>query len=90
LSSKEIVSREDIFETLKTGKVDYVRVEFVDLLGNTRGKSLRRAEFEEVLNGKGVEFAEGLVVLDYADVPLFSSYYAVMLVNAGNLNVQQL
>jgi glutamine synthetase len=80
LSSKEIVSQEDIFETLKTGKVDYVRVEFVDLLGNTRGKSLRRAEFEEVLNGKGVEFAEGLVVLDYAEVPLFSSYYDVIAV----------
>jgi glutamine synthetase len=70
--------REEIFETLKSGKVDYVRVEFVDLLGNTRGKSLRRAEFEEVLSGKGVEFAEGLVVLDYTDTPLFSSYYDVI------------
>ena len=74
------MSREEVLETLKGGKVDYVRVEFVDVLGNTRGKSLRRFEFEEVLSGKGVDFAESLIVLDYSDQPLFANYYDVIAV----------
>ncbi len=72
--------REEVLETLKSGKVDYVRVEFVDILGNTRGKSLRRYEFEDVLNGRGVDFAESLIVLDYSDQPLFANYYDVIAV----------
>lgn len=66
--------RDEVLEILKSGKVDYVRVVFVDILGNVRGRSLRRAEFEKVLEGKGVEYSESLLFLDYRDTPIKHIY----------------
>ncbi len=69
------MSRGDILDQLKSGNIDYVRVEFVDVLGNTRARSLRRAEFEEISEGlKGVLFPESLLLLDYQDRPSRSKY----------------
>ncbi|MUN29168.1 glutamine synthetase family protein [Sulfuracidifex metallicus] len=69
------MSRSDILDQLKSGNIDYVRVEFIDILGNTRARSLRRAEFEEISNGlKGVLFPESLLILDYQDRPIKSKY----------------
>ncbi|AKV73718.1 MULTISPECIES: glutamine synthetase family protein [Metallosphaera] len=69
------MSRTDLIETLKSGRVDYVRVEFIDILGHVRGRSLRRAEFERVMaQDLGVPYAESLVMLDFQDRPLKSRY----------------
>ncbi|WP_432518003.1 glutamine synthetase family protein [Saccharolobus islandicus] len=69
------MSKENIFDALKSGKIDYVRVEFVDILGNTKGRSLRRAEFENVINNnKGVDYPESLALMDYKDRPIKSKY----------------
>ncbi|MBW9141668.1 MAG: glutamine synthetase, partial [Candidatus Aramenus sp.] len=76
------MSREDVIETLKSGRIDYVRVEFIDLLGNVRGRSLRRAEFENLMlkESGGVPYAESLVLLDYKDTPIKSRYEDVIAV----------
>ncbi|WP_147127837.1 glutamine synthetase family protein [Sulfolobus acidocaldarius] len=66
--------KDEILELLKSGRIDYVRVVFVDILGNVRGRSLRRAEFEKVLNERGVEYSESLILLDYRDEPIRSTY----------------
>jgi glutamine synthetase len=66
--------RDEVYEVLKSGKVDYVRVVFTDVLGNVRGRSLRRAEFEKVIEGKGVEYSESLLILDYKDTPIRNKY----------------
>ncbi|WP_338603446.1 glutamine synthetase family protein [Sulfolobus tengchongensis] len=69
------MSKENIFDALKSGKVDYVRVEFIDILGNTKGRSLRRAEFENIINNnKGVDYPESLSLMDYKDRPIKSKY----------------
>ena len=69
------LSREEVLDILKSGRVDYVRVVFVDVLGNTRGRSLRRIEFEKILEkGKGVEYSEALLLLDFRDSPIKSRY----------------
>ncbi|BBG25222.1 Glutamine synthetase [Sulfuracidifex tepidarius] len=69
------LSRGDVLDQLKSGNIDYIRVEFIDVLGNTRARSLRRAEFEEISNGlKGVLFPESLLLLDYQDRPIRSKY----------------
>ncbi len=69
------MSRDDVIETLKSGRIDYVRVEFIDILGNVRGRSLRRAEFENlILKESGVPYPESLVLLDYKDIPLKTRY----------------
>jgi glutamine synthetase len=69
------LSKDDVLEALKSGRIDYVRVEFIDLLGNVRGRSLRRAEFEKVMGqDMGVPYAESLVLLDYLDRPIKSKY----------------
>ena len=65
--------RDEILDILKSGKVDYVRVVFVDILGNTRGRSLRRLEFEKALD-KGVEYSESLLLLDFQDSPIKPKY----------------
>ncbi|AWR96607.2 glutamine synthetase [Acidianus sulfidivorans JP7] len=73
------MSRDEVLETLKSGRIDYVRVEFIDLLGNVRGRSLRRPEFEDVLiNGKGIPYSESLVLLDYQDNPIKEKYEDVI------------
>ncbi|MEM4745967.1 MAG: glutamine synthetase, partial [Metallosphaera sp.] len=65
------MSKTDLIETLKSGRVDYVRVEFIDVLGHVRGRSLRRAEFERIMTQDlGVPYAESLVLLDFQDRPL--------------------
>jgi glutamine synthetase len=76
------LSREDVIEALKSGRIDYVRVEFIDLLGNVRGRSLRRAEFEILMlkESGGVPYAESLVLLDYKDTPVKSRYEDVIAV----------
>ena len=67
--------KDEVLDVLKSGKVDYVRVVFVDVLGNTRGRSLRRIEFEKALeNGKGIEYSESLLLLDFRDLPIRSKY----------------
>ncbi|TRM96385.1 glutamine synthetase [Sulfolobus sp. B1] len=67
--------KENVLDVLKSGKIDYVRVEIVDLLGNTRGRSLRRAEFEDMINSnRGVNYPESLVLMDYMDRPIKSKY----------------
>jgi glutamine synthetase len=63
------LTRDELLEILKTGKVDYIRVEFVDVLGHVRGRSLRRIEFEENID-VGFSFPESLAILDYTDRPL--------------------
>ncbi|QKR00561.1 glutamine synthetase [Metallosphaera tengchongensis] len=69
------MSKPELMDALKSGRVDYVRVEFIDVLGHVRGRSLRRAEFEKVINGNvGVPYAESLLVLDYRDKPLKTEY----------------
>ena len=68
------MNRDEVLELLKSGNVDYVRVVFADILGNVRGRSLRRAEFEKVLEGKGVEYSESLLFLDYKDTPIKHVY----------------
>ncbi|MDT7860710.1 MAG: glutamine synthetase family protein [Saccharolobus sp.] len=73
------MSKEDVFDILKSGKIDYVRVEFVDLLGNTKGRSLRRAEFESIISdNKGVDYPESLVLMDYKDRPIKTKYEDVI------------
>ncbi|WP_369609218.1 glutamine synthetase family protein [Sulfurisphaera javensis] len=65
--------RDEVLEILKSGRVDYVRVVFTDILGNSRGRSLRRIEFEKALD-KGVEYSESLLYLDYKDIPIKPRY----------------
>ncbi|MBB5252839.1 glutamine synthetase [Sulfurisphaera ohwakuensis] len=65
--------RDEVLEVLKSGRVDYVRVVFADILGNSRGRSLRRIEFEKSLN-KGIEYSEALLYLDYKDTPIKQRY----------------
>jgi len=65
--------RDEILDVLKSGRVDYVRVVFVDVLGNGRGRSLRRIEFEKALD-KGVEYSESLLLLDFQDLPIKPRY----------------
>ncbi|QIW25309.1 glutamine synthetase [Sulfolobus sp. S-194] len=65
--------RDEVLEVLKSGRVDYVRVVFADVLGNSRGRSLRRIEFEKSLN-KGIEYSEALLYLDYKDTPIKQRY----------------
>lgn len=65
--------RDEVLEVLKSGRVDYVRVVFADVLGNSRGRSLRRVEFEKALD-KGVEYSESLLFLDFNDTPIRSKY----------------
>jgi len=65
--------RDEILDILKSGRVDYVRVVFVDILGNGRGRSLRRIEFEKALD-KGVEYSESLLLLDFQDLPIKPRY----------------
>jgi glutamine synthetase len=72
------VSKEELLEILKTGKADYVRVEFVDVLGNVRGRSLRRLEFEKVLQERGVVFSESLLLLDYSERPIRKEYHDII------------
>lgn len=73
------MSKENVFDILKSGKIDYVRVEFVDLLGNTKGRSLRRAEFESIISdNKGVDYPESLVLMDYKDRPIKTKYEDVI------------
>ncbi|BCU68179.1 glutamine synthetase [Sulfolobales archaeon HS-7] len=66
------MSKEEMLEILKTAKVDYVRLELVDLLGNVRGKSLRRVDFEENLD-VGFVFPDDVLTRDYADRPIKES-----------------
>jgi len=67
--------KDEVLDVLKSGKVDYVRVVFADVLGNTRGRSLRRIEFEKALeSGKGIEYSESLLFLDFKDSPIRSKY----------------
>lgn len=69
------MSREELLEILKSGRIDYVRVEFIDILGNVRGRSFRRPEFENVImSGSGIPYSESLVMLDYSDTPIRSKY----------------
>jgi len=68
------LNKEEILETLKTGRVDYVRVEFVDILGNVRGKSLRRVEFQEAIED-GIPFSSSILSYDYKDRPLEESEF---------------
>jgi glutamine synthetase len=71
--------KDELLEILKSGRVDYVRVEFIDLLGNVRGRSLRRAEFENlILKDSGLPYPESLLMLDYADSPIKSRYGDVL------------
>lgn len=73
------MSRDEVLEILKSGRIDYVRVEFIDLLGNVRGRSFRRPEFENViLSGNGISYSESLVFLDYNDIPIKSKYEDVI------------
>jgi len=72
------VSKEELLEILKTGRADYVRVEFIDILGNVRGRSLRRVEFERVLQERGVVFSESLLILDYKEQPIENVYYDII------------
>lgn len=65
--------KDEILDILKSGRIDYVRVVFVDVLGNVRGRSLRRIEFEKALD-KGVEYSESLLLLDYKDSPIIPKY----------------
>jgi len=55
-------------ELLKTGKIDYVRVFMVDTLGNVRGRSLRRMEFERAID-MGVNYPESILYSDLWDRP---------------------
>ncbi|MEM0015769.1 MAG: glutamine synthetase family protein [Saccharolobus sp.] len=69
------MSRDNVLDVLKSGKVDYMRVEFVDILGNIKGRSLRRAEFENIIsNNRGVDYPESLTLMDYKDRPIKSKY----------------
>lgn len=68
-------SKEEVLETLKGGKVDYVRVEFVDLNGNMRGRSLRRAEFEKTIEEeRGVIFSQALLLMDFEENTIAESF----------------
>ncbi|MEM0174175.1 MAG: glutamine synthetase, partial [Sulfolobaceae archaeon] len=72
------MSKEELLEILKTGRADYVRVEFIDILGNVRGRSLRRLEFERILEERGVVFSESLLILDYKERPIEKEYYDII------------
>ena len=73
------MSRENVLDALKSGKIDYMRVEFVDILGNIKGRSLRRAEFENIIsNNRGVDYPESLTLMDYKDRPIKSKYEDVI------------
>ncbi|BBD72777.1 glutamine synthetase [Sulfodiicoccus acidiphilus] len=63
------MSSEQIMELLKTGKIDYVRVLVVDVLGNVRSRSLRRMEFEKAVD-MGVNYPESILYLDIWDRPI--------------------
>lgn len=73
------MSRDELLEILKSGRIDYVRVEFIDILGNVRGRSFRRPEFENVImNGNGIPYSESLVMLDYTDTPIKTKYEDIL------------
>ncbi|MCY0859080.1 MAG: glutamine synthetase family protein [Sulfolobaceae archaeon] len=72
-------SKEEVLDIIKGGKVDYVRVEFIDLNGNMRGRSLRRAEFEKIIEEeKGVMFSQALLFMDFEENPLTQSFEDIL------------
>lgn len=78
-----ILSRDELLEVLKTGKVDYIRVEFIDVLGNVRGRSLRRIEFEDNMD-EGFPFPESVLTMDYSDKPLYETWKDISVVPDPN------
>ncbi|EZQ10851.1 MULTISPECIES: glutamine synthetase family protein [Acidianus] len=73
------MSKDELLEALKSGRIDYIRVEFIDLLGNVRGRSLRRAEFETITQrDSGISYPESLALLDYKDQPIKDKYEDIL------------
>lgn len=61
-----MLTKEKVLEIVRTEKVEFIRVEFLDYAGITRGRTIRPSQLKDVME-KGVNFSTAIMSFDTFD-----------------------
>lgn len=66
IDTKQTTSKEDVLRLIEENDIEFIRIEFLDYSGITRGRTIRRNNIKEVME-KGVNFSTAIMSFDMFD-----------------------
>ncbi|WP_231510806.1 glutamine synthetase family protein [Bacillus sp. UNC438CL73TsuS30] len=66
VKDKQIMTKETVLEIVKENKIEFIRVEFLDYAGITRGRTIRPLQLKDAMD-KGINFSTAIMSFDVFD-----------------------